>query len=146
MKKLAIVLAFAATPVFADLNVKTRIQDHYKDSTVHIPHTQRVCNTVDVPVYGEERFDQGGAIVGGIVGGLLGSQIGKGSGNKVATGAGAITGAIIGGKKDGNIVSYRQEQQCHNETTYEYRVDTEYSHSTVTFWYEGKKYVLSFQK
>ena len=146
MKKLAIVLALTATPALADLNVKTRIQDHYKDSTVRIPHTQRVCNTVDVPVYGEEQFDQGDAIVGGIIGGLIGSQIGKGSGNKVATGAGAITGAIIGGKKDGNIVSYRQEEQCHNETVYEYRVDTDYSHSTVIFWYEGKKYVLSFQK
>jgi outer membrane lipoprotein SlyB len=146
MKKLAIVLAFAATPALADSYNKTKVEDHYKDSTVRIPHTQRVCNTVDVPVYGEERFDQGGAIVGGIVGGLLGSQIGKGSGNKVATGAGAITGAIIGGKKDGSVVGYRREEQCHNETTYEYRVDTEYSHSTVTFWYEGKKYVLSFQK
>ena len=38
----------------------------------------------------------GGAILGGVLGGLAGSTVGKGSGNKWATGVGAIAGAVAG--------------------------------------------------
>ena len=37
-----------------------------------------------------------GAVVGGLVGGLLGHQIGGGSGQDIATVAGAVGGALIG--------------------------------------------------
>ena len=121
--------------------------DRYKTVTTSVPHTERVCNTVDVPIYGAETFDQGDAIVGGIVGGLLGSQIGKGSGNKVATGVGAVAGAIIGGKKDANVVGYRREEQCRNHTEYTTESKEVYSHSIVKFRDDkGKVYSVRFQK
>jgi uncharacterized protein YcfJ len=145
MKQVILAVAFVATPALAD-SVYGTVEDHYRDHVVTIPHVERVCNTVEVPIYGQEQFDQGGAIVGGIVGGLLGSQIGKGSGNKVATGAGAITGAIIGGKKEGGVVGYRREEQCQNETTYERKYERKYSHSTVQFTYEGREYKVRFTK
>jgi len=148
MKKVVLTTALVAalaTPAFAD-SVNGQVEHHYKDIVKKVPHTSYVCEIVEVPIYGQEQFDQSGAIVGGIVGGLLGSQIGKGSGNKVATGAGAITGAIIGGKKEGGVVGYRQQEQCRNQTTYDTERQTVYSHSTVTFWENGKKYSLRFQK
>jgi outer membrane lipoprotein SlyB len=141
----ALIVASLTTPVFAD-DVNGQVEDHYKDVVTRIPHTVQVCDTVEVPVYGSGGFDQGDAIVGGIVGGLLGSQIGKGSGNKVATGVGAMTGAIIGGKQNDKVVGYRQEQRCNNQTTYETERNSVYSHSTITFWENGKRYSLRFQK
>jgi uncharacterized protein YcfJ len=122
------------------------VQDFTKTVVHTIPHTERQCHTVEVPIYGEERFDQGNAIVGGIVGGLLGSQIGKGSGNKVATGVGAMTGAIIGGKKEGGVVGYRQEERCKNNTTYTKEYEEVYSHSVAGFYHEGRYYKVKFQK
>lgn len=88
--------------------------------SVQIEKPREVCQIREVPVYGQEQMDQNGAIVGGIIGGVIGNQFGKGGGKAAATGIGAITGAIIGGKKDGNVVGYRQVRQCQVEMQYEY--------------------------
>jgi outer membrane lipoprotein SlyB len=126
------------------------VRDHFKNHTVKIPHEKLVCETVNVPIYGNsgETFDQDGAIVGGIVGGLLGNTIGKGNGNKAAIGIGALSGAIIGGKKSGQqqVVGYKQVENCNVETKWETKQENRYSHSTATFYHDGKKYNLDFYK
>jgi len=127
--------------------VAEEVHDVFKTVTTQIPHTQRICETVEVPVYGNGPMNTEGAIVGGIVGGLLGNTIGKGSGNKVATGTGALAGAILGGQSGSQqIVGYRQEQNCRDDVTYTTESKQVYSYSVVNFDYEGKKYSLRFTK
>jgi uncharacterized protein YcfJ len=142
---LATTATLVATPVLAE-QVNATIEDHYRTVTKQIPQTEQVCNIVDVPIYGQERFDQNGAIVGGIIGGVIGNQIGKGSGNDVATGVGAISGAIIGGKKDGGVVGYRQEERCQLRTTYTAVTEQVYSHSTITWKQNGRRTSVKFYR
>lgn len=140
----AVVATLIATPVFASEKVK--VTDVTKTVTRQIPHTEQICNIVEVPIYGQQTMDTEGAIVGGIIGGVIGNQIGKGGGRDAATGIGAIAGAVIGGKKDGGVVGYRQEQRCHNQTTYTQQSEVIYSHSVASFYHEGKFYQVKFQK
>lgn len=124
-----------------------RIRDIYKSQATTTPIEEQVCENVQVPNHGHSQFDQNGAIVGGIIGGLIGSQIGKGDGNKVAIGAGAITGAIIGGKQDDNgHHGYRTEQRCTTKTRYRTTYQEVYSHSEITFFYNGRRQTLRFQR
>ena len=152
MKKTMLGIAVASmisAPVFAAENVK--VTDYTKTITKQIPHTEQVCQVVDIPIYGET----GGAstsdmIVGGIIGGVIGNQIGKGGGKNAATGIGAMTGAIIGNNNAKNrnqqIVGYRQEQRCSNNTTYTTETYEVYSHSVIIFYEDGKRYALRFTK
>jgi len=117
------------------------VQDVYKTITKRIPHTERVCETTNVPIY-ENTMDTDGAIVGGIVGGIIGQQIKKGAG----TGVGAIAGAIIGGQGEKKIVGYEKINQCYDNTTYTTKTKEVYSHSIVEFEYEGRPYTLKFKK
>ena len=136
-----------ATPALADKQRVTDVEDIYKTVTRNIPQTEQVCNLVEVPIYGEKKFDQGSAIVGGLIGGILGNQIGKGGGKEAATGVGAMAGAIIGGKNgEKEVVGYRQETRCQNKTTYTTETKEVYSHSVVTFYHEGRMYRVKFNK
>ena len=148
MRKTLVMIAILAgcSPAFAAEDVK--VQDFYKTVTKQIPNTQQVCRVVDVPIYGSSTtFDEGGAIIGGVVGAIVGNQVGKGRGKEAATGVGAITGAIIGGKKQQNeIVGYRQEQRCENQTTYTTETYEVYDYSSIEFFENGKYYRLVFKK
>ena len=146
MKKLlttvSLILA-TASPALAET-----VNDHYKTITKRIPNTEQVCNWVDVPIYGQTG---GGASAGDVLGGMIiGGLIGKGVTNKDN---GAAAGAVIGGmiaadKKQSKetIIGYRQERQCKDYTRYDEVSEEVYSHSTVTFYSDGKKYVLRFKK
>jgi len=153
MKKIltiATVVALFTTPAFADND--RNIRDVYKTVTRSVPYTEQVCVDVQVPIYGStsQKDTTGEMIIGGIIGGVIGNQIGKGGGKNAATGIGAMTGAIIGnnmGQKDNEqIIGYKQQQQCSNQTKYNTTTEEVYSHSEVTFWYEGQKRILRFQK
>ena len=150
MKKIIVATALAtlvSAPAFAEKQRVTDVEDIYKTVTRNIPQTEQVCNLVEVPIYGEKKFDQGGAIVGGLIGGILGNQIGKGGGKEAATGVGAMAGAIIGGKNgEKEVVGYRQETRCQNKTTYTTETKEVYSHSVVTFYHEGRMYRVKFNK
>lgn len=144
MKHLLLATAFAlftTSTAFAET-----VQDHYKSVTHQIPHVENKCKIVEVPIYGKSEMSTEGAIVGGLIGGIVGNQIGKGSGKEAATGVGALTGAIIGGQGKEKIVGYRQEEVCTKVTIYETIDKRVYSHSTVTFVHDGKKYTLNFTK
>ena len=150
MKKLAIagaiLLSTTATASFAE-TTKAVVTDHYRTIERTIPYDEKVCNTVDVPIYGNSQMNQEGAILGGIIGGILGNQVGKGSGKEAATGVGALTGAIIGGKGgQRDIIGYKQETRCQIKTTYSTKSESVYDYSTVTFTDDGRKFVVRFKK
>lgn len=150
MKKLLITTALVlvtATPALANKSSDAIVQDHYKWVSKRVPQTHDICEIQNVPIYGNKGMNTEGAIIGGIIGGVIGNNIGKGGGKDTATGVGALTGAIIGGgsgKKE--IVGYEQVEKCKTVTEYTVSNQEVYSHSTVTFWHDGKKVTLSFQK
>lgn len=152
MKKLVIASAIAtmiSAPVFAAENVT--VEDKFKTVTKQIPHTEQVCKVVDVPIYGHSNVDTtGDMIIGGIIGGVIGNQIGKGGGKNAATGVGAMTGAIIANnnakKHNQEIIGYRQEQRCSNNTTYTTESYEVYDYSVISFYENGRFYRLRFNK
>ena len=111
------------------------------------------CRTVNVPVYGSQSRNNGGAIgsvvdgtfgsteglVGGIVGGLLGSQIGGGSGKNWATAGGVILGSQIANKQrqNNNVVAYQEQSVC--DTVYV--TESFVSGYDVTLDYKGHRFV-----
>ena len=147
MKKLVIASAIAtmiSAPVFAAENVT--VEDKFKTVTKQIPHTEQVCKVVDVPIYGNH--DKTGDIIGGaIIGGIIGNQIGNGKGNGAA---GAVIGGMLGNahgdNRNGNVIGYRQEQRCSNNTTYTTETYEVYDYSVISFYENGRFYRLRFNK
>jgi len=154
MKKLyiatALTMVLSSTPVLAE-TVNAKVEDHYRTVVREIPSTERICETVEVPIYGNVRgqASTGDTVLGAIIGGAIGNQVGGGSGKDAATVLGAIVGADIANKRANRqqvITGYRQQQQCYNETTYS-RVEEEvYSHSTIQFKKDGQWVTLEFYR
>lgn len=135
------------TPVHAE-EVKANIVDKYKTVTNSTPTTQRICFDVEVPIYGNTG---NGASAGDVLGGMIiGGILGKGiSGNDQGAAAGAVLGGMVSADKKQNrqqIVGYRIENRCRNETTYTTETREVYSHSEMSFSYNGYVHTLRFQK
>ena len=143
----ASLLVATASPALANkqANRQAHVEDHYKTVIQQTPYNVEVCKDVRVPYGSNNELDTEGAIVGGIIGGVIGNQFGKGSGKEAMTGIGALSGAIIGGKKEGTA-GYTTQRQCQIEKRYEETKKTVYSHSTVTFYHNGERFDLKFQK
>lgn len=141
----ASLLVATATPALAnkEANRHANVDDVYKTVIEQRPYNVEVCKDVKVPQKGQ--IDTEGAIIGGIIGGVIGNQFGKGSGKEAATGVGALTGAIIGGQDKGPR-NYTTQRQCQIETRYKETEREVYSHSVVTFWHDGERVQLKFQK
>ena len=142
-----LVTTLLAAPAFAGTR-DASVKDVYKTVTKQIPHTQNICNTVDVPIYGTVGGGASGAdVLGGmIIGGLLGKGV---TGKDDGAAAGAVLGGIISAdKKRGKqqIVGYRQEQRCNRQTTYTTETNEIYSHSIVTFYHEGRRHQVTFNR
>jgi len=154
MKPLVLAAALAAaTPAFANeqpTNVK--VFDHTKKVYQQTPVNKTVCNDVKVPVYGTVQ-SQGNAAEGALLGMLLGGAIGKGiTGKDDGAAVGAVMGGLIGAdkgaqpKSEQRIVGYEYVTKCQEQVTYT-RTEVEvYSHSTIRFFLNGKRYVLNFEK
>lgn len=83
--------------------------------------TRRVCENVQVPIYGQGGGNQAGDVVAGaVVGGILGRMVtGKSSGATV----GAIMGGMVGANQHQNrITGYRTERQCNDVQVSDTRV------------------------
>jgi uncharacterized protein YcfJ len=135
-----------ALPAHAN-SVNARITDKYETVTKRIPHTEQICRTVDVPIYGNVGGGASGAdVLGGMI---LGGLIGKGAtGKDNGAAAGAVIGGMIAadkGQKQG-VVGYRQETRCENQTTYTTKTEEMYSHSVITWTENGQTYSLRFQR
>ena len=125
-----IAFCFVANSVKAD----TTIQDHTKTIIKRTPFNVEVCSEVDVQ--GDKTKD---TLLGAIIGGAIGQNITKDLPD------GATAGAIIGGIL-GNQNSTASGTYCKTETRFNEESRTVYSHSTITFVYEGKQYKLNFKK
>ena len=156
MKKISAVAATAialASPVYANGKVTdVRIFDHTKTMRVDTPTTQRVCEDMNVPIYGTTTR-QGNASGGALIGMLLGAAGGKAvTGDDKGAAIGAIMGGLVGAdkgaqpKQSQTIVGYKQELVCNDVTSVSNQLVDVYSHSTIRFYIDGRRYVLKFQK
>ena len=118
--------------------VNGSIQDHYKIVIEQAPYRVEVCK--DVIVQGSNAGE--GALGGMIIGGVLGKVLG---GNDKGAAAGAILGGIVGADKAQKKPSGTR-RECQIETRYEESQREVYSHSIVTFMYNGKQQRLKFTK
>ena len=106
------------------------VQDHYKNVIVQKPYTVQVCTE------GNGKSDITNLLEGAIIGGAIGNNIPGENG-------GGAMGAIIGGILNSEN---NKGQQCRTETRYNEEYQNIYSHSTVTFYHDGRQYTLRFNK
>ena len=106
------------------------VQDHYKNVIVQKPYTVQVCTE------GNGKSDITNLLEGAIIGGAIGNNIPGENG-------GGAMGAIIGGILNSEN---NKGQQCRTETRYDEEYQNVYSHSTVTFYHDGRQYTLRFNK
>ena len=124
----------AACFVVNSVKADTTVQDHTKTVIKRTPFNVEVCSEVNV-----QRDKTGDTLLGAIIGGAIGQNITKDLPD------GATAGAIIGGIL-GNQNSTASGNVCRTETRYTEQSKTVYSHSTITFVYEGKQYSVNFKK
>ena len=127
-----IAFTFIANSVKAD----TQVQDHYKNIIYKTPSQVEVC--YDRNVSGDKTGD---ALKGAIIGGILGNNI---KGEKDGGAIGAIIGGMLG--HSNSNASSGTKRVCQVETRYTEESRRVYSHSTISFTYEGKSYRVNFKK
>ena len=142
---LFVVLGFCA-PAHASEITNVKVYDHTKIVTQSIPTTDRRCQDVNVPIYQRNQNASAGDVLAGI---LLGGILGKAATKKDN---GAAAGAVIGGiianenSKKTTVTGYKTEVHCNDVTVYQSTNIETYSHSTIRFFMDGKRYVVPFQK
>ena len=128
---------FATTPALADLNVNGEVTDTYKQIINKKPYSVEVCT--DVNVGGDKSGDMlRGAIIGGIIGNNVTKDLPDGGT------AGAIIGGMLGHQNSDAKGGTRRV--CRVETRYNETQERVYSHSIISFIYQGKTYQVRFQK
>jgi len=146
MKVIAIATSLAlATPAVAQQVTNPKVFDHTKTITQSNPVTERRCQDVQVPIYQKGQASGGDVLLGAILGGVIGKGVTKNDGGAAL---GAISGIIIAdqnGQKS-RVSGYRLERQCSDITVYQDTIMEVYSHSTIRFFVDGKRYVVPFQK
>lgn len=153
MKRLLLIAALVAQPAFANEKASNAtVFDHTKFVNTKVPITETHCYEVKAPVYGnvqKEGNAAGGALAGMIIGGLIGKGV---TGKDNGAAAGAVIGGLIGADKGSQpknsqeVVGHEWVQKCDEITTYQLVREEVYSHSTIRFYIDGKKYVVKFYK
>ena len=125
--------ALMAMPATSETRIETVLgtvtnSDPIRTSYIRkTPSDEKVCETQDVPVYGQasagnnnENSDLGAMIIGGVIGSAIGN---KTSDQEGAGAAGAVVGALLGRehakkKNQGGqqIIGYRQQEVCNVRT------------------------------
>ena len=129
----ALTLLSTCTPAAAQ---STQVQDHYKNVINRTPYQVEVC--YDQTVSGDKTGD---ALRGAIIGGIIGNNI---KGEQDGGAIGALLGGMLG-HSNSNATGGTQ-RRCVLETRYKETSNTVYSHSTITFTYEGRTYTQKFRK
>ena len=136
----------ASTAAYADTVDRIKIYDHTKIITNNAPVSETRCQEVKVPVYGQSSGATGGDVLAGmIIGGILGKAA---TGKDNGAGVGAVAGALIATDKanKNKVVGYQLQEQCSEVVVYRNSEVEVYSHSTIRFYLNGKRYVVPFQK
>ena len=142
----------SATAAAAETPTQVKVYDHNKTIYRDMKVTDVYCRPVEVPIYRDVQTQgdaAGGALAGMIIGGILGKGV---SGNDDGAAAGAVIGGLIGADKgskpktERRIVGYEYVEQCDEINKVERVAQEVYSHSTIRFYLNGKRYVLQFQK
>ena len=133
-------VSFAQNPYPVDNAI---VFDHYKSVVKQVPYEVEVCKQVH---QGTGDGSATNEIIGAIFGGAIGNQFGEGDGKDAMTLAGIILGASLAHDDElaqgpGVLVT-----KCYYETRYEESVQKVYSHSTLKFRINGKKYSVDFIK
>src|SRR6056300_899321 len=113
------------------------VDDHYKSVIKKLPYITQVCE--DVVVGGDKTKD---TLTGAIIGGVIGNNVTKNVENGAAVGA--LLGGIIG--HNNSKATGGTKRVCSIETRYEESQREVYSHSTLTFVYEGRHQTVKFFK
>ena len=129
-------LAFAGGFITGKSAFANQIQDHYKSIISQTPYNVEVCR--DHVTSGDKTGD---ALTGAIIGGILGNNI---KGEKDGGTIGAIIGGMLG--HSNSSATGNTKRICRNQTRYKEESRRVYSHSSITFQYEGKVYTVRFQK
>lgn len=129
MKNKGILFGLSSFMITSVASAETVI-DHTKTIINQIPYTVEVCTD------GNGKSDIQNLLEGAIVGGAIGNNI---PGEKNGGAIGAFLGGVLNTERNKGM-------QCRKETRYNEEVTTVYSHSTVTFYHEGRQYTVRFQK
>lgn len=113
------------------------IQDHTKTVIKRTPQVVEVCS--ERKVSGDKTGD---AVMGAIIGGIIGNNITKDLPDGGT--AGAIIGGLLGHQN--STANDGTKLVCNKMTRYKESMETIYSHSTITFNYDGKNYIVRFKK
>ncbi len=133
----AVGLFLATSQVGATQPHAAVVTDHQKTVIKRTPHIVEVCS--ERKVSGDKTGD---AVMGAIIGGIIGNNVTK---NLPDGGtAGAIIGGLLGHQN--STANDGTKLVCNKMKRYEESMETIYSHSTITFNYEGKTYTVRFQK
>ena len=134
---LVLSIMFIAKEAKATQPFNATVQDHSKTIIKRIPQTWEVCSEVNVP--GDKTAD---TLLGALIGGAIGQNITKDLPDGAT--AGAIIGGILGNQNSKTING--KQMKCTKNVRYQESMETVYSHSTITFNYEGKTYTVRFKK
>ena len=120
------------------------VTDNYKTIIKQIPYRVEVCQDRVQPAGDGSATNE---LVGALFGGAIGNSFGKGDGKDAMTLFGALMGASIAHDDElKNNPGTRTVTVCDVQTRYEESTSKSYSHSTITFSSNGRKYSLDFVK
>ena len=118
--------------------------DNYKTIIKQIPYRVEVCQDRVQPAGDGSATNE---LVGALFGGAIGNSFGKGDGKDAMTLFGALMGASIAHDEElKNNPGTKTVTVCDVQTRYEESTSKGYSHSTITFSSNGRKYSLDFIK
>ena len=133
------VLLAATVSAYAD---SVNVRDHYREVIYLEPYTVEVCSKQQVSAASQEEIANA-AFWGAIFGAVVGDVVTEGDGGK-------LPGAVIGGAICANNASAESGTTtatvCKTETRKKSTSVNEYSHSTITFEYDGNVYEVDFIK
>ncbi len=135
------ILSYAVSAFAGTITHSGVITDHYREVVYLEPYSVEVCSNEQI-VVGNQADIINGAIWGAIFGAVVGDAIDD-EGGRVP---GAVIGALIGAEEGQNQGATTTAMVCKTETRKKSTASNEYSHSTITFDYEGSYYEIDFIK
>ena len=133
------VLLAASVSALADT---VNVQDHYREVIYLEPYTVEVCSKQQVSAASQADIANA-AFWGAIFGAVVGDVVTDGDGGKLP---GAVIGGAIGANNAAAESGTTTATVCKTETRKKSTSMNEYSHSTITFDYDGSMYEVDFIK